>query len=600
MERSVTNMPAATLAAKNLIIPGASADEIENLVAALKRMDLRTDAGLKPITISLLGNVTTNYLADYIRLMMVRQGYAATIKVGEYGGLISGLLEGGELTSTSCDAAIVLLSYRDIQHPPPVGASASHARELVGLETDFWVSLLKRIAVPAAVLSFDLPPWRVLDEQDGLSPGGLGWHVKMSNLEIAARMPATISLVDAEALQARLGSVQWYDERLYHMCKQPYAMESLTEISHTLVAALMGLLGRSRKALVLDLDNTLWGGVIGDDGLSGIALGSETAEGEAFVAFQRYAKSLMSRGVILAVCSKNIDATARSPFREHSAMVLKEEDISCFVANFGDKAQNIRRIAKDLNIGLDSLVFVDDNPVERALIRAELPEVLVVELPEDPALYVRALDSAKAFPMRLLTQEDLGRAASYKAMTAVREAASGSTTDMAQFLSDLQPNVHVEKVDRTSVDRIVQLLKKTNQFKLNLSTFQEADILSAAGHVFALKLADRLQDYGIVAIAVTNPAGDTLEILNWVMSCRVFSRRLEYAMTELLCEHARSLGCRTLRGMYSPTEKNVIMPDILEKLGFSLEAPGIYHRPADSRVEEKHFMTIVDRRNQAS
>ena len=144
MERSVTNMPAATLAAKNLIIPGASADEIENLVAALKRMDLRTDAGLKPITISLLGNVTTNYLADYIRLMMVRQGYAATIKVGEYGGLISGLLEGGELTSTSCDAAIVLLSYRDIQHPPPVGASASHARELVGLETDFWVSLLNR------------------------------------------------------------------------------------------------------------------------------------------------------------------------------------------------------------------------------------------------------------------------------------------------------------------------------------------------------------------------------------------------------------------------------------------------------------------------
>jgi FkbH-like protein len=582
-------------AARDLLIPGADHEEIERVVEGLKRTELTDVAGLKPLKVKILGNITTDYIADHLRLMLVRGGFAATVQAGHYGGLVRSLMGEADLSAASCDAAVLILTHRDIQFPPQPGLTAQQARELVQREVDFWVPLLERSKVATAVLTFDLPPHRVLDEQDGLAPGGLSWHIRMTNLEIGARLSGNAALIDAEALQYRVGANHWYDSRLYFLCKQPFAMEALPEITHTLAAALTGLLGRGRKVLVLDLDNTLWGGVVGDDGLQGLDLGPETAEGEAFATFQTYIKSLSQRGIVLAVCSKNRDEVARSPFREHTGMVLKETDIACFVANFQDKAANLRHIAKQLNLGLDSFVFVDDNPVERALIRAELPEVLVVELPEEPAYYGRALEASKAFPLRALTSEDLGRVASYRAMSAVREAAAAPGTDMEQFLMGLEPQAHVEKVNESTVDRIVQLIRKTNQFKLNLSTFQEADILAGADGVVALRLADRLQDYGIVAIAVTRPEGDVLTIQNWVMSCRVFGRRLENVMIELLLARARERGCVRIQADYAPTEKNVILPDILTGLGFAAAA-GIYSRPVATELAEPHHMMITDRR----
>jgi FkbH-like protein len=584
-------------AARDLLIPGTDHEEIERVVEGLKRAELAAIPGLRPLKVKILGNITTDYLADHIRLMLVRDGFAAQVQAGHYGGLVRGLMGEAELTPASCDAAVLILTHRDVQFPPSLGISAQQARELVTREVDFWMPLLERSKVPTALLSFDMPPHRILDEQDGLAPGGLSWHIKMTNLEIAARLPATASLVDAEALQYRVGAADWYDSRLYYLCKQPFAMQALPEIAHTLVAALTGLLGRGRKVLVLDLDNTLWGGVVGDDGLQGLELGPETAEGEAFATFQTYVRTLSQRGIVLAVCSKNRDEVARSPFREHTGMVLKEADIACFVANFQDKAANLRHIARTLNLGLDSFVFVDDNPVERALIRRELPEVLVVELPEDPAYYGRALEASKAFPLRALTAEDLGRVASYRAMSTVREGATAPGTDMEQFLIGLEPQAHVEKVNESTVDRIVQLIRKTNQFKLNLSGFQEADILGGADGVVALRLTDRLQDYGIVAIAVTRPEGKVLTIQNWVMSCRVFGRRLENVMVELLRARARERGCVAIEADYTATEKNVILPELLARLGFtSAAAAGLYSRPVESELAEPHHMTIIDRR----
>jgi FkbH-like protein len=584
-------------AARDLLIPGAEQEDIERIVQGLKRAELSDIAGLRPLKVKVLGNITTDYLTDHLRLMLVRDGFAAKVQPGHYGGLVRGLMGEEDLTAAACDAAVLMLTHRDIQFPPQPGMTAQQARELVQREVDFWVPLLERSKVPTAILSFDLPPHRVLDEQDGLSPGGLSYHIRMTNLEIAARLPGTAAFVDSESLQYRVGANHWYDSRMYYLCKQPYAMEALPEVSHSLATAVTGLLGRSRKVLVLDLDNTLWGGVVGDDGLQGIELGMETAEGEAFVTFQRHIKSLSERGIVLAVCSKNRDEVARGPFREHTGMVLKEADIACFVANFQDKAANIRHIAKQLNLGLDSFVFVDDNPVERALIRAELPEVMTVELPEEPAYYGRALEAAKAFPLRKLTSEDLGRVASYRAMGEVRDAAAAPGTDMEQFLIGLEPNAHVEKVNESTVDRIVQLIKKTNQFKLNLSTFQEADILAGADGVVALRLADRLQDYGIVAIAVSRPEGEVLKIQNWVMSCRVFGRRLENVMIELLRARARERGCVSIQADYTPTEKNVILPEILTRLGFTSAATaGVYSRPVNTELPETHHMKITDRR----
>jgi len=587
--------PALVNAAKELLIPGADFDEIERLASSLKAVDFSTVAGLKPLHVQLLANITTDYLTDHVRLMLVRAGYAATVQSGHYGGLIRALLGEATLTAAPAKAVVAILTHRDIQNPPPLGIGVEEARDLVRREVDFWIGLFSRSELPTVIVSFDMPSRRILDEQDGLVPGGLGWHIRMTNLELAAQLAGNKVLVDAEALQYRVGAAHWNDDRHYFLCKQPYSMEALPEIAHTVVAALSGLLGRARKVLVLDLDNTLWGGVVGDDGLSGLELGPETAEGEAFGAFQSYAQQLSRRGIILAVCSKNRDEVARSPFREHSGMVLKEDDISCFVANFQDKAENIRHIARTLNVGLDSLVFVDDNPVERALIRSEVPEVMVVELDDDPAYYQRSLDACKAFPMRRLTTEDLGRVASYRAMTAI-QAASTSGTDMDQFLSGLAPVAEIEKVSESTTDRIVQLVGKTNQFKLNLSSFDEPFILTNATGVVALRLADRLQDYGIVAVAVTQPDRETLQILNWVMSCRVFGRRLENVMLETLSQNARNQGCHQLRASYTATEKNVILPDIIKRLGFVADDSGAYYRSIEPLTGEPHFMKIKDKR----
>ena len=598
MQTDYLRAEALIRSARNLLIPGSEFQNIERVAEALKRSAPLGAAGLRRLKVRVLSNITTDYLADHLRLMLLRDGFDPDLQPGQYGGLIKGMMGDVDLAVSTCDAAIIVLTHRDIQYPPPLGANHNQAREQVIREADFWMPLFERSTVPTVILSFDAPAHRILDEQDALSPGGLSWHVQMTNLEIASRLKNSIALVDAAALQFRVGSQNWYDSRLYHLCKQPYAMEALPEVAHTLVSALTGLLGRGRKVLALDLDNTLWGGVVGDDGLQNLDLGPETAEGEAFVSFQNYIRKLSQRGIVLAVCSKNRDEVARLPFREHTGMVLKESDIACFVANFQDKASNLRHIAKQLNLGLDSFVFVDDNPVERALIRSELPEVLVVELPEEPAYYAHALETSKAFPLRALTSEDLGRGASYQAMSALREVSSGPGTDMEQFLIGLEPVAHVEKINESTIDRIVQLIRKTNQFKLNQSTFQESAILAESHHVLALRLADRLQDYGIVAVAVARPEAGSLSIRNWVMSCRVFGRRLEHVMIELLRSLARDTDCWDIRGEYMATEKNVILPDILNGLGFTAagSSPVIYKRPVGIELSEPHHVQIKDNR----
>jgi FkbH-like protein len=276
-------------------------------------------------------------------------------------------------------------------------------------------------------------------------------------------------------------------------------------------------------------------------------------------------------------------------------MVLRETDISCFVANFDDKATNLRRIAETLNLGLDSLVFVDDSPIERGWVARELPEVTVIDLPEDPAEYCQAVEAAKAFPMHQLTNEDLSRGASYQAIAAVKSARQGGI-DMDGFLKDLAPIATLERVGEGSIDRIVQLIGKTNQFKLNPTIFTHEEIRRRAASVIALRLSDRLQDYGIVTVAVTETQDDALAVLNWVMSCRVFGRRLEHLMRQLLGEQALRYGARRLRLSYVASKRNGLIPGVLSSIGFAdPDETGNYQAPAlPSQPLAPHHMSIVD------
>jgi FkbH-like protein len=401
--------------------------------------------------------------------------------------------------------------------------------------------------------------------------------VERVNEELLAQAPPFVTIHDVNRLASLVGLWNWGDERFFHLAKLRCAPEHLVPYAHRVASLVKAHLGLSKKCLVLDLDNTLWGGVIGDDGLGGIALGQGDPLGEAYLAFQRYAKALRERGVLLAVCSKNDQANAREPFEKHPEMVLRLEDISCFVANWEDKASNLKRIAAELNIGLNSLVFVDDNPAERALVRDFLPDVAVPEMPEDPADYIRALASHCYFQVVTLSTEDFQRAEYYQA-DARRKQAQGGQSDLDEFLRTLDMRAQVGPVGEADFERTVQLIGKSNQFNLTTRRHSPADLLgmmqSSEWITRVVKLADRFGDNGLISVLLARQQGDIVEIDTWLMSCRVLQRGVEQFLLNHLVDAARRRGARTLLGEYIPTAKNKLVRDHYRDLGFTLLGNG--------------------------
>lgn len=531
------------------------------------------------ITVQVLSSFLTDYLIDHLVLMFARRGFAADIRQGEYGLMAAAILDESHAIHTNPpDVFLILPSFRDLSHCPDLGATLQDSDQAVEAEVSFWQSLWARLPTPVVQLSFDMPAMRPLGELDGFAPGGLTYHARCVNLALATQLPASVTLVDADMLAREVGLATWHDPQVYAMCKQPFGFAALPYVADALSAAAAGILGKGRRVLVVDLDHTLWGGIIGDDGLENLELGPETPEGEAFTTFQNYLAQLRARGVILAVCSKNADNIARLPFSKHPAMVLKETDFASFVANFDDKPSNVRHTSDELNIGLDSFVFVDDNSVERALMQRELPQVMTIALPKNPALYATAVEACRAFPMAHLTADDLRRAESYEARKQT-QTTMAMASDMDGFLASLEAQAILEPFGPANQDRIMQLLAKTNQFKLNPQTFTGEALEQHPDNVIALRLKDRMQDYGIVAVAVLaslHDAEDTVMIKNWVMSCRVFSRRLEYVMFEEIRRHAEHAGAAHIDLTYTPSGRNALIAELLPKLGF--EATGFDDR----------------------
>jgi FkbH-like protein len=324
---------------------------------------------------------------------------------------------------------------------------------------------------------------------------------------------------------------------------------------------------------VLDLDNTLWGGVIGDDGLKGIQIAQGDPLGEAYLDFQRYALSLRERGIVLAVSSKNEDATARLPFREHAEMILREEHFAVFQANWSDKATNLQAIAEELALGIDSLVFADDNPFERELVRGKLPQVAVPEMPADPSLYARTLSAAGYFEAAVFSEEDQQRAGYYDG-NARRAALQKQSGDIGEYLASLQMEITFQPFDETGRARITQLINKSNQFNLTTHRYTEAEVaqVEADGNCFTLqiRLADKFGDNGMISAIICRAAGDIWEIDTWLMSCRVLGRCVEQMVLRELMLRAAARSISSLVGVYRPTDRNKLVEQHYAKLGFIL------------------------------
>jgi FkbH-like protein len=409
---------------------------------------------------------------------------------------------------------------------------------------------------------------------DRVQPGSPYQMVDRLNREITDwASSGAIVLVDTARLAANVGLENWDEPGHWHASKLPFAPAMIPLWAEVVARTVAAIRGRSRKCLVLDLDNTLWGGVIGDDGLTGIKLGQGSAVGEAHVALQRVARELRARGIVLAVCSKNEDDVARLPFREHPDMVLREDDIAVFHANWTDKAANLRAIAETLNIGVDALVFLDDNPAERMQVRRELPLVGVPELPDDAALYPRALAAAGYFEAVAFSKEDKERASYYQA-NAKRAAALTSTGDLEGYLASLRMVCSIGLVDGVTRPRVSQLINKSNQFNLTTRRYSESEVEAAerdpARHAIQIRLTDTFGDNGIISVIIADRRGAEWEIDTWLMSCRVLGRRVEQAALAHLATAARADGAQALVGRFIPSAKNKMVADHYGKLGFAL------------------------------
>ncbi|GAC1630578.1 MAG: HAD-IIIC family phosphatase [Nevskia sp.] len=537
---------------------------------------------LKSLKLALLSSSTADHLLPGLRVAALRRNFHLQTWLGDYGQYLQELQDGG--SALHGFAPNVLLFAFHAQHlfgavDPALPAADAAARVESVAEQIRGVWRLARRRLKGQIIQQAVLPTgtALIGSNEHRLPGSLPSLVEQLNARLRGLADAEgVDLLALDRVVAQDGLRGWHDAGLWHRAKQeisPSATPAYGDLVLRLVAAQQG---RSAKCLVLDLDNTLWGGVIGDDGLEGIKLGQGSGSGEAYVAFQHYARELSRRGVILAVCSKNDEDNAKSPFERHPDMVLKLSDIACFVANWTDKATNLRAIAEQLNIGIDALVFADDNPFERNIVRRELPMVEVPELPEDPTYYGSCLADGGYFEALQITPEDFERSGQYRANVA-REGLRAAHTDLAGYLQSLGMELRWQPFDRVGLQRIVQLINKTNQFNLTTRRYTEQEVLAImdtpGSLTLQLRLLDQFGDNGIIGIVIGKmQSDDDLLIDTWLMSCRVLGRGMEEETLNLVAAEALRLGATLLVGEYLPSKKNGMVREHYPRLGFALAA----------------------------
>jgi FkbH-like protein len=391
------------------------------------------------------------------------------------------------------------------------------------------------------------------------------------NLELGLRAPSYVHICDVEFLGCRRGLLASRDDRAWFERRQPGAWDHLEDLAREVAFLARAIRSEPKKVLVLDLDNTLWGGVIAEEGIESIEIGGPTPRGQAFRAFQRYCLMLKERGVLLAVCSKNEESRAADPFLNHPEMVLRLEHFAAFKASWKPKGESLREIARALKLGLDSLVFVDDSPAEVEQVRQLVPEVTAICLGPEPHDHLGILQDARLFEPRKVTREDTTRTESYL-QEARRQTSQNGARSIDEYLQSLDMHGRFAEFTPFDLPRIAQLINKTNQFNLTTRRKSEAEAKRIAGDpnhlAFTLRLSDRFGDYGLIAVVIGRITGRSCQIETWVMSCRVLQRQAEEETLSELVRRARQRGCERLVGIYFPTSTNGIVEDLYPRLGF--------------------------------
>lgn len=550
--------------------------------------------------VAIVGDLTMDFLASAIVAAVLRHRELPEIYIAPFGSFVAELLDPTSgLYQFKPQIVVLVPDFRNLVAPDDVSLDFAGIRNSLDAQveqmTAHWRRLKTLLSCQIIQHTLYAAPERLSGVAERRWIGSRYNQLRYLNDELINAGADLVSFVEIDHLAAHVGSLAWAADRSYHKGRLPFDPRHLIAYLPYFEAAWRAANAKAKKALILDLDNTLWGGVIGDDGQEGVQLGVGAPQGEAFEEWQRHLKKLADRGVILAICSKNDPDIALTGLR-HPAAVLGPDDFAAIECSWDDKVQGLRKIATNLNLGIDSFVFVDDNPAECDFIRRELPEVGVVHIGDDPTQFIAKFEAGCWFTATRYTQDDLERGERYSARRQAM-AQKQDQVDLPSFLRGLQMKAEIAPFRESDVERLAQMETKTNQFNLTirrysaeqLRQFMERD--DAIGRSF--RLTDKFGNHGLVSSLIAIVEGDALRIDSWLMSCRVFSRGAEQAMFNHLVDVALERGLRALVGQYIPTAKNGVVAPLYKSLGFDqVDREGYWVRSLHGDVKLETFIEV--------
>lgn len=544
----------------------------------LKR-NLKLDlSGLTTIKVALVGDTATQFLSTAIQGSAIDRGYHVDLFEAEYNQVERQFLDStSDLYQFDTDFIVVFQSTHKLGEYHSSLTTEQQA-QLAEERIQFLAGICSNPALSSKkIIYFNYPEIEdtVFGSYANKVESSFTYQVRKLNYELMqiAQQYQNLFICDIAGLQNKFGRDFMFAANVYTSTEMILSMDSLPYIASRVMDIVCAIKGQFKKCLILDLDNTVWGGVIGDDGLEGIQLGHGLGIGKAFTEFQMWVKKLKQRGIIICVASKNNEDTAKEPFEKHPDMVLKLDDIAVFQANWNTKVDNIRTIQQILNIGFDSMVFLDDNPFERNIVRENIADITVPELPEDPAEYLEYLYSLNLFETASYSSLDKDRTKQYQ-VEAQRVSLSKSFTNEADFLRSLNMVSEVSGFTKFNTPRVAQLSQRSNQFNLRTIRYTDADIeaLSNDPNVIDLSftLEDKFGDNGLIAVVIMKPQDkETLFVDTWFMSCRVLKRGMENFTLNTMVERAKAAGYKRIVGEYLPTPKNKMVEEHYSNLGFN-------------------------------
>jgi FkbH-like protein len=544
------------------------------LVKEHKRLDT---TGLKKLKVAVLAEFASQKYCQVLRVLFAKSGIDAVLYEAEYDTIeLEALNEGSGLYAFGPDVVLIAPSTNALRYKyfQETGTRAEFADRIAARFENAWKMIASRTKATIVQGNYAMPYERQFGNFDWKVPSSFYVQVHRLNEKLAEFARASNVLIDdIDSIAAHVGRANWCDEKLWTMAKALCSPEHLPRVTQNAIDVVMSTKGKGVKCLVLDLDNTLWGGIIGDDGIDGIQIGP-FGDGEPFYRLQLFLREMKRRGLVLCVASKNEHDTALRVFREHPEMVLREEDIAVFMVNWKPKVDSIKAIQEVLNIGFDSMCFLDDNPFERNIVRQYLPDVIVPELPEDASDYVRAICELNLFETSAFTEEDGQRTALYQE-EAKRKVLEQSFTNVDDYLTSLEMKITIAPFDSFHLPRIAQLIQRSNQFNLTTRRWGQAEceaLMNAGPNTVPLyvRLTDKFGDYGLISVVVMEIDGADAKLPMWLMSCRVLSRGVEQHVMNRVAAIAAEKGAKRLVGEYIPSAKNMMVKDFYSRFGFKL------------------------------